>query len=71
MHEDIPDSFMEGYDVSFCSSHLSWQLGSHILYITAEKMPFQGTAFLAHTKQKVGNIVDLTVLRLAIFMGYG
>ena len=29
-----------------------------------------GTAFLAHTKQKVSNIVDLTVLRLAFFMGY-
>ena len=29
-----------------------------------------GPAFLAHTKQKVSNIVDLTVLRLAFFMGY-
>ena len=29
-----------------------------------------GPAFLAHTKQKVNNIVDLTVLRLAFFMGY-
>ena len=29
-----------------------------------------GSAFLAHTKQKVNNIVDLTVLRLAFFMGY-
>ena len=29
-----------------------------------------GHAFLAHTKQKVSNIVDLTVLRLAFFMGY-
>ena len=29
-----------------------------------------GPAFLAHTKQKVTNIVDLTVLRLAFFMGY-
>ena len=30
----------------------------------------RGTAFLAHTKQKVSNIVDLSVLRLAFFMGY-
>ena len=30
-----------------------------------------GPAFLAHTKQKVSNIVDLTVLQLAFFMGYG
>ena len=29
-----------------------------------------GPAFLAHTKQKVNNIVDLTVLRLAFYMGY-
>ena len=29
-----------------------------------------GPAFLAHTKQKVSNIVDLTVLRLAFFTGY-
>ena len=29
-----------------------------------------GPALLAHTKQKVSNIVDLTVLRLAFFMGY-
>ena len=29
-----------------------------------------GPTFLAHTKQKVSNIVDLTVLRLAFFMGY-
>ena len=27
-------------------------------------------AFLAHTKQKVSNIVGLTALRLAFFMGY-
>ena len=27
-------------------------------------------AFLAHTKQKVSNIVDLTVPQLAFFMGY-
>ena len=27
-------------------------------------------AFLAHTKQKVINIVGLTALRLAFFMGY-
>ena len=26
--------------------------------------------FLAHTKQKVNNIVGLTALRLAFFMGY-
>ena len=26
--------------------------------------------FLAHTKQKVSNIVGLTALRLAFFMGY-
>ena len=26
-------------------------------------------AFLAHTEQKVSNIVDLTALRLAFFMG--
>ena len=29
-----------------------------------------GPAFLAHTKQKVINIVGLTALRLAFFMGY-
>ena len=29
-----------------------------------------GPTFLAHTKQKVSNIVDLTVLRLAFFMAY-
>ena len=29
-----------------------------------------GPAFLAHTKQKVSNIVGLTALRLAFFMGY-
>ena len=29
-----------------------------------------GPAFLAHTKQKVINIVGLTALRLALFMGY-
>ena len=29
-----------------------------------------GHAFLAHTKQKVNNIVGLTALRLAFFMGY-
>ena len=40
MHEDIPDSFMDGYDVSFCSSHPIWQLGSQIQNISAEKMPF-------------------------------
>ena len=28
-----------------------------------------GLAFLAHTKQKVSNIVGLTALRLAFFMG--
>ena len=27
-------------------------------------------AFLAHTMQKDSNIVDLTVIRLAFFMGY-
>ena len=27
-------------------------------------------AFLAHTKQKVSNIVGLTALQLAFFMGY-
>ena len=27
-------------------------------------------AFLAHTKQKISNIVGLTALRLAFFMGY-
>ena len=27
-------------------------------------------AFLAHTEQKVSNIVGLTALRLAFFMGY-
>ena len=37
MHEDIPDSFMDGYDVSFCSFHLIWQLGSQIQNISAEK----------------------------------
>ena len=30
-----------------------------------------GPVFLAHTKQKVSNIVGLTALRLAFFMGYG
>ena len=30
-----------------------------------------GTVFLAHTKQRVNTIVDLTVLRLAFFTGYG
>ena len=29
-----------------------------------------GLDFLAHTKQKVNNIVGLTALRLAFFMGY-
>ena len=29
-----------------------------------------GPAFLAHFIEKVNNIVDLTVLRLAFFMGY-
>ena len=29
-----------------------------------------GHVFLAHTKQKVSNIVGLTALRLALFMGY-
>ena len=29
-----------------------------------------GYACLAHSKQKVSTIVDLTVLRLAFFMGY-
>ena len=29
-----------------------------------------GPAFLAHTKEKVSNIVSLTALRLAFFMGY-
>ena len=29
-----------------------------------------GTLCLAHTKQKVSNIVGLTALRLAFFMGY-
>ena len=29
-----------------------------------------GPAFLPHTKQKVSNIVGLTALRLAFFMGY-
>ena len=29
-----------------------------------------GHAFLAHTKQKVSNIVGLSALRLAFFMGY-
>ena len=29
-----------------------------------------GPAFLAHTKQKVSNIVGQTALRLPIFMGY-
>ena len=29
-----------------------------------------GPSLLAHTKQKVSKIVDLTVLRLAFFMGY-
>ena len=29
-----------------------------------------GPACLAHTKQKVSNIVGLTALRLAFFMGY-
>ena len=29
-----------------------------------------GPAFLAHTSKKVSNIADLTVLRLAFFMGY-
>ena len=29
-----------------------------------------GPAFLAHTEQKVSNIVGLTALRLAFFMGY-
>ena len=29
-----------------------------------------GRVFLAHTKQKVNNIVGLTALRLALFMGY-
>ena len=29
-----------------------------------------GPAFLAHTKQKVSNIVGLTALRLAFFLGY-
>ena len=29
-----------------------------------------GPAFLAHTKQKVTNIVGLTALRLAFFIGY-
>ena len=29
-----------------------------------------GPAFLGHTKQKVSNIVGLSALRLAFFMGY-
>ena len=29
-----------------------------------------GPTFLAHTKEKVSNIVSLTALRLAFFMGY-
>ena len=29
-----------------------------------------GHVCLAHTRQRVSNIVDLTVLRLAFFMGY-
>ena len=29
-----------------------------------------GSAFLAHTKQRVGNIVGLTALLLAFFLGY-
>ena len=29
-----------------------------------------GPAFLAYTKQKLSNIVGLTALRLAFFMGY-
>ena len=30
-----------------------------------------GPAFLAHARQRVSNIVGLTALRLAFFMGYG
>ena len=29
-----------------------------------------GPVFLAHTRQKVSNIVGLTALRIAFFMGY-
>ena len=43
-----------------------------LMYLLAREGVYApvGPAFLAHTKQKVNNIVDLTVLRLAFFMGY-
>ena len=44
---------------------MGYPMGREGVYATG------GPAFLAHTKQKVSNIVDLTVLRLAFFMGYG
>ena len=41
-----------------------------ILYRQVSALKEGGPAFLAHTKQKVSNIVGLTALRPAFFMGY-
>ena len=48
----------------FFKDLLRYPLGKEGVYAQDER------AFLAHTKQKVSNIVDLTVLRLAFFKGY-
>ena len=45
------------------------QWGKSLMTFAAPKNP-GGPSFLAHTKQKVSNIVGLTALRLAFFMGY-
>ena len=50
---------------TFCKDLLRYPLAREGVYAPG------GPAFLAHAMQRVSNIVGLTALRLAVFMGYG
>ena len=57
----------------YLQSMFSWRILKDLLRYLLGKEGVTapgGHAFLAHTKQKVSNIVGLTALRLAFFMGY-
>ena len=70
------DSSEELVQLFVSTGHAAYSIGRHFFKTLLRYLLQQGgclctrPAFLAHTKQKVGNIVDLTVLRLAFFMGF-
>ena len=74
LHQSAETKFspeMNYFAYQFTNSIRYYQKKQEYNRILARKGVYapDGPAFLAHTKQKVSNIADLTVLRLPFFMG--